>query len=136
MLVDEQFDRSSVAAIRKKVSAAAAGQGLRDVPLTRFAVAVHEIVLNAVRHGGGHGELRLWRAGGVLHCLVRDEGPGVPDRYRTLRPHRSGPDMRTSGYGLWLTGQLCPRVEIADRVEGGTDVLLEFPLSADHTPPP
>jgi serine/threonine-protein kinase RsbW len=136
LLVEEQFDRSSVTAMRTKVAAAAAGEGLRDLPLTRLTVAVHEIVLNAVRHGGGRGGLRLWRTGNVLQCLVSDDGPGIPERYRALRPHRSGIDVGTGRHGLWLAGQLCPGVEIADRAEGGTDVRLEFPLPDDHAPPP
>jgi anti-sigma regulatory factor (Ser/Thr protein kinase) len=89
MLYDEQFDRSSLIAVRKHVTASGAAQGLDHMPLTWFTLATHEIAVNAVHHGGGQGRLQLWRTGNVLHCLVSDDGPGVPDRYRSLRPHPS-----------------------------------------------
>lgn len=130
MLCDEQFDRSSLIAVRKHVTACGAAQGLEHMPLTWFTLATHEIVVNAVHHGGGRGRLQLWRTGNVLHCLVSDEGPGVPDRYRSLRPHPSRGNSWNSGHGLWLAGQFCSHVEITARPGGGTDVLLEFPLPA------
>jgi serine/threonine-protein kinase RsbW len=135
MLHDEQFDRSSVVAVRKHVTARGAAQGLKDMPLTWFTLAVHEIALNAVRHGGGRGRLRLWRTGNVLYCLVSDDGPGIPDRYRSLRPHPPRGDAWNSGHGLWLAGQFCSHVQVTDRPGGGTDVLLEFPLPADPESP-
>jgi anti-sigma regulatory factor (Ser/Thr protein kinase) len=134
-LCDDQFDRSSLVAVRKNVAACAAAQGLQDLPLSRFTVAVHEIVLNAVRHGGGRGRLRLWRTADTLHCLVSDDGPGIADRHRGLRPQPSGAGAGQTSYGLWLVGQLCPHVRITDRADRGTDVLLEFPLHADHASP-
>ena len=132
ILVDDRFDGSSVAAVRTKVTCVAAGEGLSGLALMRVAVAAHEVALNAVRHGGGDGRLCLWRTADALHCLVSDDGPGIPHGYRSLRPQSSGLDVWTSRYGLWLTGQMCSRVQITDRAEGGTDVLLEFPFEAGH----
>jgi serine/threonine-protein kinase RsbW len=134
-LVCDRFDRSSVSVMRQKVATAAASQGLRDLPLIRCTVAVHEIVLNAVHHGGGEGRLLLWRAAAALHCLVSDDGPGIAQRYRGMRPQSSGAETWNSRYGLWLAGQLCPSVHITDRAGRGTDVRLEFPLPAGHAAP-
>jgi serine/threonine-protein kinase RsbW len=130
MLHDEQFDRSSLIALRNHVTACGAAQGLELVRLTWFTLAAHEIAVNAVRHGGGRGRLRLWRTGNILRCLVSDDGPGIPDRYRSLRPHPPGVDAWSSSHGLWLARQFCSHMQITDRAGGGTDVLLEFPVPA------
>jgi len=131
-LCDVQFDLSSLVDLRKTVMACGAAQGLQDMPLTRFVLAVHEVAVNAVCHAGGRGGLRLWRTGDTLHCLVSDDGPGIPKQYRGLRPQPPGKDVYSSSRGLWLVGQLCPDVRIKDRADRGTDVLLRFPLPTHH----
>jgi len=41
--------------------------------------AAHELAANAVRHGAGHGRLRLRAADGILTCQAADGGlPGLP----------------------------------------------------------
>ncbi|WP_430285336.1 ATP-binding protein, partial [Salmonella enterica] len=51
----------------------------RAVPVRR---GVHEVITNAVRHGGGAGRIRLWRDGPQLHCQVIDSGAGIPAERR------------------------------------------------------
>lgn len=53
-----------------------------------------------VRHGGGTGQLRLWRNAGIV-CEVVDYGPGfnaAPYLGRTQPP----PAASSGGRGLWL----------------------------------
>ena len=35
---------------------------------------MHELAANAVRHGAGHGQLRLWAGADALRCEVTDDG--------------------------------------------------------------
>ena len=64
-------------------------------------VAVHELLTNGVRHGGGGGELRLTYDHGRLTCCVSDRGPGVTDA-ALERPEPNAVGRR----GLWLADAL------------------------------
>lgn len=73
-----------------------------------FLVAVNEIATNSVRHGGGHGVLKLWHDTDGLVCEVRDGGLiDAPLAGRV--PPRPG---QIGGYGLWIANQLCDLVQI------------------------
>jgi anti-sigma regulatory factor (Ser/Thr protein kinase) len=70
---------------------------------------VHELAANAVRHGAGHGRLRIWITGGVLRCEVADDGP----------PHADGAAAAASaqwniepGHGLWVVRQVADRTSL------------------------
>ncbi|MFF5074120.1 ATP-binding protein [Micromonospora olivasterospora] len=101
--------------LRHAVAAAAERAGLTGVPLEDFVLAVHELVTNVVRHGGGRGALRLRRAGDVLTCEVSDNGPGLGD-VRVALPAPTEVGHR----GLWLAQQLTDGLEIHDGDGGGT----------------
>ncbi|MEU8264103.1 ATP-binding protein [Micromonospora sp. NPDC048999] len=79
--------------LRHAVTAAAAA-GLPDEELKDFVLAVHELTTNAVRHGGGSGQLALRRLGDQLTCQVSDHGPGMTGQVPALpdptRPGRRG----------------------------------------------
>jgi anti-sigma regulatory factor (Ser/Thr protein kinase) len=71
-------------------------------------LAADEIVSNSLRHGGGHGELRMWSDPDALLCEISDTG-------RILDPlvGRRRPDgTEEQGYGLWLVNQVCDLVQI------------------------
>jgi anti-sigma regulatory factor (Ser/Thr protein kinase) len=124
-LLSERFDERSLSGLRQRVSAAAAGTGLDDLTLSKFVLAVHEITINAVRHGGGEGELRLWRDRDGLRCEVVDFGRGIPaERLGALRPSTG----QIGGWGLWLARQICT-VE-ATTGPDGTRVTLRHPVPA------
>lgn len=99
------FERGQITVVRHDVSRHAARVGLVGQRLDDFVLAVNEIVTNAVRHAGGHGRLRLWRSGGVLHCEIRDEGPGIAARHLDLRQPPA--DFELGGRGIWLAQRLC-----------------------------
>ncbi|WP_346534333.1 ATP-binding protein [Micromonospora sp. DPT] len=66
-----------------------------------FVLAVHELVTNVVRHGGGSGEVRLWQHSDLLTCQVSDNGPGLGEVDVAL------PSPGEVGHrGLWLAQQL------------------------------
>ena len=109
----QRFDGRGLPALRSAVSAYAAELGAGD-RLDDMVLVAHELSTNVVRHGGGRGELRLWREGDRVLCRVTDAGPGMPDaaeRGRELpAPHMPG------GRGLWIVRRLS-----AVRIESGPD---------------
>jgi anti-sigma regulatory factor (Ser/Thr protein kinase) len=126
--LSRQFTRAQVTAVRHAVTRFAARSGLAGRRLEDFALAVNELVTNAVRHAGGQGRLRLWRADGRLCCEVTDEGPGIPaDRVEPAPP----PVSATDGRGLWLVSRLCDDVSIATG-PAGTTVRIAAALSEQH----
>jgi anti-sigma regulatory factor (Ser/Thr protein kinase) len=121
-LVDQGFDFGSIGSVRRAVERHSARVGLSDPALYRFVVAVHEIVTNAVRHGGGRGRLRLWLEGHRLICRVTDAGTGIPDERRTPAPR---PDPGTiGGWGLWLAREGCDMLTVDSGRAGGSVITL------------
>lgn len=119
-----RVDRRSLSSVRREVWARL-HEHVGEDPALDYLLAVGEVTTNVVEHGGGYGELMLWRHPGKLVCQVRDEGPGFDD----LQAGTQAPAGRaTGGYGLYLARQLCDGVEIASQ-PGDTTVCLIL-----HTP--
>jgi anti-sigma regulatory factor (Ser/Thr protein kinase) len=79
-----------------------------------LVLAVSEVAGNSVRHGGGRGDLSLWRNDeGAVVCEVRDAGH-IADPLAGR--HAPGPDHDVTG--LWLVNQLCDLVEIRSGPDG------------------
>ncbi|WP_320064242.1 ATP-binding protein [Micromonospora sp. RTGN7] len=123
-LLAEVITAGGVTALRHAVTASAGAAGLTDVALEDFVLAVHELVTNVVRHGGGSGELRLRRHGDLLTCEIADDGPGFGDvRVALPAPNQVG------NRGLWLAQQLTDGLEI--HADGrGTMALVSARLTA------
>jgi signal transduction histidine kinase len=70
-------------------------------PTPLLVAAVHPLLENADRHGGGHGRLEVAREGGHVVLSVVDDGPGVAaeDLERIFEP---GQSTRIDGAGLGL----------------------------------
>jgi anti-sigma regulatory factor (Ser/Thr protein kinase) len=117
-------DLASLRSFRDDVTAYGGERGLTDLTLVKFVMAVYEIAANAVHHGGGIGRVRIWDDEGGRWCEVVDHGRGVPAAYRDNEPRPR--DRRISGWGLWLTRQICTEVRITAGPTGST-VLLRFP---------
>src|SRR3984957_16034567 len=83
-ILDQVFDADSLYALRAAVAAHAADAGLSPGRADDLVIAVHELAANAVRHGAGHGRLRIWRSEAALLCEVSDDG--LPDVAKTPRP--------------------------------------------------
>ncbi len=108
------FGPMDLHAARAYVGRAAADAGLDQVRTHDLVLAASEVVTNSVRHGGGHGTVRVWRHGEVIMCEVRDAGRFDRPLAGRVRPT---PDQ-TSGFGLWLANQVCDLVQIRSFEDG------------------
>ncbi|NES17059.1 MULTISPECIES: ATP-binding protein [Micromonospora] len=119
------FTAELVPEVRHTLTAAVARAGLSGDEGEDFVLAVHELVTNAVRHGGGSGELRLHRQPGRLTCQVRDHGGGTSADVPAL-PNANVPGQR----GLWLAHHLTGGLTLDTSPHG-----LTATVSADLCPP-
>src|SRR6516165_3201142 len=98
LILDQAFDADSLYALRAAVAAHATQAGLSPGRSDDLVIAVHELAANAVRHGAGHGRLRVWKSDQRLLCEISDDGvspvaddghPGAPDaaQWRTEPGH-------------------------------------------------
>lgn len=100
--------------VRGRVAEAASVFGLQPERVDDLVLAVSEVATNSVRHGGGHGVLRIWHESKTLICEVRDAG-----RIEDPLVGRGQPSHdRDSGFGLWLANQLCDLVQIRTFEDG------------------
>ncbi len=120
VLLSLAFDRDAITDVRHDVAGCAAAAGLTGLRLEGFVLSVNEIMTNAVRHGAGHGSVRLWRTRGALRCEVYDGGTGDPARFNG---YELPPSSATGGRGLWLARHLCDTIEV-ETGRGGTRVAL------------
>lgn len=114
-LLSEEITAARVTALRHTVAAAARSAGLLGDGLEDFVLAVHELITNVVRHGGGSGEVRLWQQHDLLTCQVSDNGPGLDEMAVAL------PSAGKVGHrGLWLAQQLTGGLMIDNSGQGTT----------------
>jgi anti-sigma regulatory factor (Ser/Thr protein kinase) len=125
LLLDLPSSEAELVSLREAVAAHADAAGL-DRPRTEDLVLIaHELATNAVRHGGGHGRLRLWREGHAIRCRVTDDGPGLPS---TVEPPIRPEPGSAGGRGMWLVTRFADRVEIHRNGHGG-DIVAEIYVS-------
>ncbi len=113
------FDADSRAQVLLPVIDAAAA-----LPTDRsdsLVLAVHEVMENSIRHGGGGGTARVWTADGQVVCEVRDTGHIHDPLVGRGLPARSARERR----GLWLVHQLCDLVQVRSS-EAGTVVRISM----------
>jgi anti-sigma regulatory factor (Ser/Thr protein kinase) len=110
------FTVKTLSDLRRFVDERARSIGLGAARVDDFVLAANELATNSLRHGGGRGMLRIWRAADVVLCEVDDEG-------RIDRPlvgrERPRPDQ-VGGRGLWLANQVCDLVQVRSGGSGST----------------
>ena len=99
---------SDLAPMRAFVARHAAAMGVPATRLDDFILAVNEVATNAIRHGGGSAEVRLWATQRRVICEVSDSGTISEGFLGFLRPDPHG----ERGHGLWIARQLCDLLEI------------------------
>jgi len=116
--LEQEFDVSSLYALRAAVAAHAAKAGLSRQQVYDVTAAAHELAANAVLHGAGRGRVRLWTSGQFLYCQVTDDGHGGVGAVWPAE----------HGHGLWLVGQVASQLSI-DHSPAGTTVTARFLFS-------
>src|ERR1700754_595323 len=100
--LDLRFSAGDLLAVRGGVEAYASEIGPREL-VEDVVLVAYELVTNAVRHGGGRGELNLWRENNRFVCRVSDQGPGLADPEAGTKP--PAPNV-SGGRGLWIARRL------------------------------
>src|SRR2546430_17013587 len=77
-VLEQEFDDGSLYALRAAVAAHASRAGLSEGRTGDLVLVVHELAANAIRHGAGHGRLRLWTAAGAGRPSVTGVRPAQP----------------------------------------------------------
>jgi anti-sigma regulatory factor (Ser/Thr protein kinase) len=122
--LEQEFDAGSLYALRSAVAAHAAAAGLPPAQVYDVVLAAHELAANAVRHGSGHGRLRLRAADGVLTCQVTDAGPATASGDENP-PAGATPWSAEHGHGLWVIGQVASQFAV-DYGPAGTTATAVF----------
>jgi anti-sigma regulatory factor (Ser/Thr protein kinase) len=113
----QDFDAGSLYALRAAVAAHATHAGAPESRARDIVLAVHELAVNAIRHGAGHGRLVISNRDGVLHCQVTDDGkpraaqPG-PGVETTATSHEGVPWPSQHGHGLWVVRKIADHVSV------------------------
>ena len=97
--------------------------GLDDRRLHDVVLAIDEAATNALVHGSGVPELRIWLEGDRLVCEVADCGRLTDPLAGRRRPAPDWP----RGRGVWIMNQLCDLVELRP-TSTGTAVRLHVKL--------
>ncbi|MFB9335604.1 PAS domain S-box protein [Actinoplanes octamycinicus] len=115
------FTAEMIGGLRHTARAAAERAGLSPDRAEDFTIAVYELLTNAVRHGGGRGELRLRRTATMLACEIRDDGTTGG----SVSPADTPPAPDTpGGRGLWLARQLADGLHLHPIRAGGLAATL------------
>ncbi|MFC6022612.1 ATP-binding protein [Plantactinospora solaniradicis] len=114
-MFQDDFDGVRVADVRRSLTERLLRAGFGGPRLDDFVTAINEAMTNAVRHGGGWGEVRLWRAEHLV-CEVQDRGPGLADPL-TVPKDRPRPSAN-GGMGLWLAQELADSIDIRSGSDG------------------
>jgi anti-anti-sigma factor len=135
-VLDQAIDPNSLYQLRNSVAVHAVRAGLSQRRADDLVIAAHELAANVVRHGSGHGRLRIWRQGKVLHCQVADDGflahsgsngrdgEEIADPASWLPPWPIKP-----GHGLWLVRQLADQTSLHPGLSGSA-VTITFALGS------
>ncbi|GHD23895.1 anti-sigma factor RsbA family regulatory protein [Nocardiopsis kunsanensis] len=99
----------SLPRLRRELTALGASLELDPVQADGLVVAVNELAANVLEHGAGKGSISLWRSYDRWVCEVFDEAGLLTD---PLAGYRPADDLRSRGYGLWITRQTCDFLEI------------------------
>jgi anti-sigma regulatory factor (Ser/Thr protein kinase) len=116
----------SLAALRRVVQTEALVLGMTRERAWDLVMAVHELAMNSVVHGGGHGSVAIWRDGDAIACQVRDSGVINDPMIGRSPPLPLG----TSGRGIWIVRQLCDFVQVHS-LPRGTLVRVSMSLTDD-----
>jgi anti-sigma regulatory factor (Ser/Thr protein kinase) len=118
------FIGGELSAVRRFIGDCADDAGLGEEGKVDLILAANELAANSVRHGGGHGVMRIWPEDSKLLCEVSDEGWIHEQLIGRERPDPN----QSRGRGLWVANQVCDLVQIRSGGQG-TTVRLHMGIS-------
>lgn len=122
--VERKFHEGQLHEIRELTAEFARKCGAPPQARDALLLVASELVVNAVRHGGGRGTIRLWRDAGGMWCQIVDDGPGFADpRQANGQP---GP-LGRGGRGLWIVRTVAAELSI-DTSPAGTRAIVRVRL--------
>jgi anti-sigma regulatory factor (Ser/Thr protein kinase) len=140
-VLDREFDAGALAGLREAVLGYATACGMTEDRAIDAVLAVHELAANAIRHGPGHGRLRIYATASTLRCEVSDPGPSspngrTPDATGGNPPGTPGavPWPVEQGHGLWLVREAADHLRVTSGPHGSLITVL-FTLPAPAAPP-
>jgi anti-sigma regulatory factor (Ser/Thr protein kinase) len=141
-MLDREFGPDALAGLREAVLGCAAACGMPEERAIDVMLAVHELAANAVRHGPGHGRLRIDVTASTLCCEVSDPGPAssdgrAPGGTGGQAPGAPGavPWPVEHGHGLWLVRNSSDHLRVTSGPHGSL-ITAVFTLPAAAAPPP
>ena len=108
------FETGGLGRLRTFLTGHAELAGLAGDATEALVMAINEIATNSLRHGGGHGEVHVWRDSDALVCEVSDQGHITSPLVGRIPPALG----HGFGAGLWLANQLCDLVQICSSANG------------------
>jgi anti-sigma regulatory factor (Ser/Thr protein kinase) len=120
-----EFDAGALAGLREAVLGYATACGMPEDRAIDVMLAVHELAANAVRHGPGHGLLRIRVTASALRCEVSDPGPSSRDG--------TAPWPVEQGHGLWLVHTAADHLRVTSGPHGSL-ITVMFALPAAAAP--
>ena len=138
-MLDREFDAGALAGLREAVLGCATACGLPEDRAIEVMLAAHERAANAVRHGPGHGRLRIHRTVDTLRCEVSDPGPASQDHTpggtggKASAAPGAVPWPVEHGHGLWLVREAADQLRVTSGPRGSLVTAL-FTLPAAVTP--
>jgi anti-sigma regulatory factor (Ser/Thr protein kinase) len=115
VVLDADFNAGTLHLLRARAAACARTAGMSAARAGDVMLAVSELAGNTIRHGPGHGRLRMRSVDGLLRCLVSDDGPG------------SGTWPVRQGHGLWVVRALADQFAVSGSPRGSL-VTAEFAI--------
>jgi len=106
---------SDVALVRRSVRARGAEIGLDTEVVADVALALTEVLTNALLHGAPPARVHLYEEDGMWVCHVQDGGGSPLDLLAGVVPPAQPADH---GYGLWLARQLVSAVDVGSGPTG------------------
>ncbi|MGC5284704.1 ATP-binding protein [Micromonospora sp. DT231] len=112
------FALTDLARVRNEVEVVSRRCGLGHDEIEDWVTAVNELLINAIRHGGGRGFVCLF-LDGQLMCEVTDQGRGFNTAHYVPGAERP-PLTGGGGMGLWMVGQMADYLLVASGPAGTT----------------
>ena len=132
-MLDQEFGTDALAGLREAVLSYAGACGMPEDRAIDVMLAVHELAANAVRHGPGHGRVRIHVTASTLRCEVSDPGPACRNGQAPGAP-AAAPWPVEQGHGLWLVHTAADHLRVTSGPHGSL-ITVTFTLPAAAAPP-